>query len=357
MENLSDSRISDLSALALSCGADLSGWPGALRSIAEALGADSWALLCWRGNESFPFLSAFPDGLRLDDSLPISLRSPGSPLLADKALSRRISLTAPDGSSLEAILAFFLDDFSADFSPRSEASLDALLPAFGIAVSLSWSAASLERERALARGALGALSAGAVALGSDGEPLGLEDPASSQLPSGFLCSRQALFLQGPKARKAIASAFREAISRGAPETILLPGPPPGRSPAEIAACRGPCCATLLPLAQPAGGVFAICVLSPISHRRVPTARQIMQAFGLSPAEARLARAVASGETLQHYAEECGVRMPTVRTQLREALRKAGAHRQADLSRLILSIPAARDPAPTSSASTPKPADR
>jgi DNA-binding CsgD family transcriptional regulator len=66
-------------------------------------------------------------------------------------------------------------------------------------------------------------------------------------------------------------------------------------------------------------------------------------FGLTPAEACLAVALAGGKRLEDVAEERGVRMPTLRTQLPAVLDKTGTRRQADLMRLIVGLPAVRSP--------------
>ncbi len=70
-------------------------------------------------------------------------------------------------------------------------------------------------------------------------------------------------------------------------------------------------------------------------------RRLVDLFGLSPAEACLAVALAEGKRLEEVAEERRVRMPTVRTQMRAVLDKTGTTRQADLVRLIARLPAVR----------------
>ncbi|MEJ6020726.1 helix-turn-helix transcriptional regulator [Ramlibacter sp. PS4R-6] len=62
-------------------------------------------------------------------------------------------------------------------------------------------------------------------------------------------------------------------------------------------------------------------------------------YGMTPAEALLAEALVSGKSLQEYAESRSVTMNTVRTQLKSAMAKAGARRQADLVRIVLTGPA------------------
>ncbi|MFJ2993088.1 helix-turn-helix transcriptional regulator [Pandoraea sp. NPDC087047] len=68
-------------------------------------------------------------------------------------------------------------------------------------------------------------------------------------------------------------------------------------------------------------------------------------FGLSPAEARLAQALAAGRELTQYAQDANVAINTARTQLRHIFDKTGCRRQADLLRLLHAIPALRIQAP------------
>jgi DNA-binding CsgD family transcriptional regulator len=59
-------------------------------------------------------------------------------------------------------------------------------------------------------------------------------------------------------------------------------------------------------------------------------------FGLTPAEAKLAIAVAQGTRLSDYAEEKGVSIHTVNSQVKSVLSKTGVNRQAELVKLLLS---------------------
>lgn len=84
------------------------------------------------------------------------------------------------------------------------------------------------------------------------------------------------------------------------------------------------------------------VLSPLDQRRFATVRQLMELFGLSAAEARLTRALCQGNSLEEYASDQGLKLPTVRTQLRSVLAKTGTGRQATLIRLVAGIPVIRE---------------
>ncbi len=71
----------------------------------------------------------------------------------------------------------------------------------------------------------------------------------------------------------------------------------------------------------------------IVARRIETARQ---AYGLSPAQARLARLIAEGHDLAVAAESLGVSVNTVRTHLQRMFDRTGARSQAALVRALLS---------------------
>jgi DNA-binding CsgD family transcriptional regulator len=60
-------------------------------------------------------------------------------------------------------------------------------------------------------------------------------------------------------------------------------------------------------------------------------------FDLTPAEARLLRALAGGLRLQIYAENTGVQASTVRSQLRSIFVKTGTNRQSELLSIVASI--------------------
>lgn len=80
---------------------------------------------------------------------------------------------------------------------------------------------------------------------------------------------------------------------------------------------------------------------------VPAAEDLQSGFGLTAAEARLARALAGGSSLARVAKDVGVSIHTARAQLKQVLGKTGTHRQADLVRVLLGaatrpIPRAED---------------
>ena len=66
---------------------------------------------------------------------------------------------------------------------------------------------------------------------------------------------------------------------------------------------------------------------------------LIQEYRMTKAEAMLTSALVAGLSLREYADQAKVSLNTVRTQLRCATGKAGAKRQADLVRIVLTGPA------------------
>jgi len=65
---------------------------------------------------------------------------------------------------------------------------------------------------------------------------------------------------------------------------------------------------------------------------------LIDAFGLTRAEAEIALALAAGETLQTYVTRAGIKVTTARWHLRHALRKTHTSSQRELIRLVTSLP-------------------
>lgn len=72
---------------------------------------------------------------------------------------------------------------------------------------------------------------------------------------------------------------------------------------------------------------------------LPSEELLGALFGLTRAEARLARGVLTGCSAGEYAHQAGVRMATIRTQLHSIFIKTGVTRQAELVALLSRVPA------------------
>lgn len=75
-----------------------------------------------------------------------------------------------------------------------------------------------------------------------------------------------------------------------------------------------------------------------ANGRGPRTSRLVEWFGLTAAEARLANALASGSSIEQYAATFSISVATARTQLRAVLKKTGADRQQTLVRMLASLP-------------------
>jgi DNA-binding CsgD family transcriptional regulator len=117
-------------------------------------------------------------------------------------------------------------------------------------------------------------------------------------------------------------------------------------PVRNSDCTSTRVAHVLPVSGKARDIFERCrtvvVLTPVTLSQAPPVELIRSLFDLTPAEARIARSLSAGETLDDIAETGKVSRNTVRTQLRGVLEKTGCSRQAELVSLLANLSLSRD---------------
>ncbi|MFB9262381.1 helix-turn-helix transcriptional regulator [Bradyrhizobium erythrophlei] len=102
--------------------------------------------------------------------------------------------------------------------------------------------------------------------------------------------------------------------------------------------RPPMIVHVVPIRGAAHDLFAqalaIVMVTPVVPSEVPTAEVLQGLFDLTPAEARVARSIGEGRTVEAIALAFGVSRETVRNQLKAVLAKTGQPRQVELARLL-----------------------
>lgn len=138
-------------------------------------------------------------------------------------------------------------------------------------------------------------------------------------------------------QRRLLAAIRDAATGGAGGAVLL-----------NAAGRAPVAALVAPLppglaeAMPGPRGLALVALRTFDGARPTIADRLRQLFGLTGAEAELALALLAGQRPDEIAEARGVRISTVRFQLRAILDKTGTRGQSDLIRLLARLTPFRD---------------
>lgn len=139
---------------------------------------------------------------------------------------------------------------------------------------------------------------------------------------------------------ALALLFRRLLVEGRAPAIQL-APSSGAAPVFVSGVR---IRNRGDAASPFDGYLArrepavVLIFSLGKHKAVAAPSQLIQIFGLSPAEARLAYELACGMSVNDYAQRYSVSVATARTQLRAVLRKTGEQRQQDLVRMLIALP-------------------
>lgn len=141
-------------------------------------------------------------------------------------------------------------------------------------------------------------------------------------------------------RIALANANADALLVSAFEAIKAAqfGSGPQSIPVPATETNSPVVVHLHPVRRQARDIFsrasALMLLTPVTTAVVPTASVIQGLFDLTPAEARVARGLASGLSVAAIAASHGTTVTTVRNQIRSVFSKTGIRRQAELVGLL-----------------------
>ena len=213
-------------------------------------------------------------------------------------------------------------------SRETIARLDVLRPHFARASLVS---ARLELKRAqAATQALNVLGLPSAILGRGGRAIAANALLSELMPDTFQDLPSRLSLTNSKADTLLVDAVARANATVGALTGSIPVPARADCPPMII--------HVLPICGVAHDVFgsgvAMLVVTPVISREVPTANVLQGLFDLTPAESKLARAIASGSQPREAAMSLGVGEESARTTLKRVFAKTGVGRQADLVALL-----------------------
>jgi DNA-binding CsgD family transcriptional regulator len=213
--------------------------------------------------------------------------------------------------------------------------LDGLRPHLARAALMG---ARLRLERAKAAGeALAALGIPALVFDATGIVLAANDLIDSLSHVLRWRSQDRLSLVDATANR----QWQQAIETLAQDTLVAPLSFAVRAVDASAALV----AHVVPVRLEVRDLFAratgVLVLSPVSLPQAPPVELVQSLFDLTPAEARVARHLASGLSVDEIAVTGDVSVATVRTQVRGVLEKTGSRRQAEAVALLTGVHALR----------------
>jgi DNA-binding CsgD family transcriptional regulator len=216
-----------------------------------------------------------------------------------------------------------------DRGSASPAELAALNEVHAHLARASFVAARMQLERARAASqTLALLGIPALVFADGGKIL-----AANQLIetlSGFILWRT-------KDRIALTDARADALLRDAIATVDQDDTPSVRS-FPVRNAGSAMIAHIVPIRGSARDIFSRCaamlMLTPVTRPEAPPVELIRSLFDLTPAEARVARGLAAGQTVQGLAAESGTSANTVRSHVKVVLSKTGYSRQSDVVALL-----------------------
>ena len=214
----------------------------------------------------------------------------------------------------------------------------ALVPHLTRALAITTRLHEQEAGLGCLREALSRISTGVALIDARRRVVYINDAARAALgPQAPLIVRDGLLSARRRLDRTRLSAFVEAAIRGtlAPSTMVVGGE--AQNAISVSICRLPSLQTMdtLLTRPPPEAWLAMLVFEPIQSARA--ALRPLQDLGLGLAEARLAVALADGESLAQYAARHGVSINTVRTHLARIRGKLDCRTQADVVRRVLQL--------------------
>lgn len=218
--------------------------------------------------------------------------------------------------------------------------LETLIPHVQTALLLRAKVAASEISEMLSETALDALSVAAILVTGGGQIRHM-----NRLAARYLQGRDGLRLcQGRMvAANASEDTRLQSLIAGASRGKAVPTSPPGGAmrisrPGEQTSLQIVVVPATEPIREWAGEYHALVFLIDPSSRPKERAALMRQIYGLTPAEARLADRLLEGLDVREIAEQSGITLETARFHVKRVLAKTGSRRQAELMRLMLSLP-------------------
>jgi DNA-binding CsgD family transcriptional regulator/PAS domain-containing protein len=243
-----------------------------------------------------------------------------------------------DQAAPDIHLSIFRPPGAHAFDAEDQRCLGALVPHLRRALRTHYVVAAKAAEAADYLSVIERLNAGVLLIDTRGQVLFAN--AAAKL---ILDRRDGLFLCRGRLL-ATTAHLSERVARAIATAILPPGPT-SREPVTIPVQRPSGRRALALTVCPVRGdnswrvdfrhAAAIVLVGDPDARRPTSEEALTRLYRLTPAETRLATALAAGHTLAQAAELFGIRVETARIQLKSVFAKTGVRRQAELVRLVL----------------------
>jgi DNA-binding CsgD family transcriptional regulator len=186
------------------------------------------------------------------------------------------------------------------------------------------------REAVSVTSALSMVGLPAVVIGDGGSAIAMNEEMERLAPLISTGAGNSLNIARPVAKQMLDDALARLRAGAQPAVQSIPVAASDEFPAMIL--------HVLPVRRMARDVFglslALLIATPVGEVGPPDMRVLSGLFDLTPAEAKLAREVAVGASMENAAVTLGLSIETVRTYLKRVMAKTGTRRQAELAVLL-----------------------
>jgi DNA-binding CsgD family transcriptional regulator len=170
----------------------------------------------------------------------------------------------------------------------------------------------------------------AAVLSDDNRVLAMNEDMEALSPRIRTGAADRISLKNPAANGLVLTALEQLSVARASNVQSIPLAAEENAPALIL--------HLMPVRRNARDIFsrslAVLIATPVGVAGAPDMRVLSGLFDLTPGEARVARELASGASLEAVAIKLGLKLETVRTYLKRIFQKTGTRRQAELTRML-----------------------
>lgn len=248
--------------------------------------------------------------------------------------SARTSIRLPTGDSIVLTMERAFKD--GPVPPESLTTINTLRPHLARAAFIA-ARMSLETAKNAAQ-TLALLGLPALVLNQNGRVLAANELIQQLQEAIVFCAKDRVMLQDTRADQLLKQAIANAVDDKF------------ASPYSFSVCDltgiAKLVAHVIPVRGQSRDIFmrSVCVLTltPVASPTMPTIDLVQSLFDFTPAEAKVARFIAQGETIHDIASSNAVSVNTVRTQLRSVMEKTGCSRQVEVANLLSGIAVIRD---------------
>jgi DNA-binding CsgD family transcriptional regulator len=170
----------------------------------------------------------------------------------------------------------------------------------------------------------------AAVLSDDNRVLAMNEDMEALAPRIRTGAANRISLKNPAANGLVLAALEQLGAAKASHVQSIPLAAEENAPALIL--------HLMPVRRNARDIFsrslAVLIATPVGVAGPPDMRVLSGLFDLTPGEARVARELASGASLEAVSIKLGLKLETVRSYLKRIFLKTGTRRQAELTRML-----------------------